>query len=79
MSGYLYEVGLWVISLFVFICFLCISYRVSSIWGCGFQGKGLGVCYHKIIISKTCCPQGLLEPQKKRLVRDVMETGACEI
>lgn len=73
MSGYLWEVGLSVISVFIFICFLLYFLLDHFHLGVGVPREGIGFA-----VSQTCNPQGLLEPQQERLVIEVNEAGACE-
>lgn len=67
-------------------CFLSLSLYDFSVFpprsvpsgDAGSKERGWVSAVTEITISKTFNPQGLLEPQQKRLVREVVETGAWE-
>lgn len=57
MSGYLWEVGLWVISLFVFIFFFLYFLYYQFLLGLGIPRKGA-----RFAVSQICNPPSFLGP-----------------
>lgn len=63
MSGYLWDVGLWAVPLFVLLGFFCVSCRVSPLWDPEQGGWVFAVA--QISVSRTRRPRGRLEPQQE--------------